>query len=260
MKSSGIIFPKGQDKKNIEKTFSQENLSTRDFRVNSTPAPKDSPISGPAESEIENKQFNYDIQQANSMYYKAQSFNQDRNTYNNNRSVKNSRGKADNSNISKSFIQTSRESWPYRPGMKGSSKQTLRTSVRKPRVLNPRLFIIDHEKARLQEIEYKDKLKRIKGKNYKRTTKKKNKVVIKKSRKSLSNNKPSSKKTENKKRELKSQIEKGRKNESEKEESILSNIFSLNIFENVILRYVVAIISGVSIFGIIFSGLGLISP
>lgn len=42
----------------------------------------------------------------------------------------------------RAFIQTSRKPWTFSPRMNGSSEQTLRTFVRKPRVFNPRLFII----------------------------------------------------------------------------------------------------------------------
>jgi len=221
MKSSGIIFPDRQDEKDIEKTFGQENLSTQNFQVNSSPASKDSPISGPAESEIENKQFKYDIPQKNRRNYISTTY-RSANTSVSNRYKRDPIENLDQSNLSKSFK-------------------------------------VDHERAMIRRKKYKDELKRIKGKNNKRTTKNKNNVVIKKSRKSLSNKKTSSIKTKDKKQELKTQIEKAKKNESEKGESILKDIFSLNIFKNVILRYVVAIISGVIIFGIIFSGLGLIN-
>jgi len=221
MKSSGTIYSDVQDEKDAAKTFGQEYSNVQSLRMDSTSTSPNSPISGPAESEIENKQLNYDIKQRNIRNYIAQTFEKGTNRFNANKSVISTKTRPDDSNIKKSFM-------------------------------------IDHEKARLREKKYKDELEIIKNAS-KKITKKKKKVVVKNDRRSPSNKKTSSVITKNKKRELKTQVKKANNNKSEKKESVLSNIFSLNIFKNVILRYVVAIISGVIIFAIIFSGLGLIS-
>jgi len=120
-----------------------------------------------------------------------------------------------------------------------------------------RSFKIDHEIAEIKRKKYSQELSKLK-----RKSEKKSKTKVMKKRIETSSSSKKSRKTEsrdNKKSELKKKVEKAKIQDDGEKESLFHNILSLNIVENIILRYVVAIISGIIIFGIIFTGLGLIS-
>jgi hypothetical protein len=116
-------------------------------------------------------------------------------------------------------------------------------------------FKIDHKKAEIKRKKYSKELEKLK----KKSNSKKLKTTTRNTRKKKGDTSRRNHKTSDKKKELKEKVERVKKNDNGKDESIFNNLLSLNIVENITLRYVVAIISGIVVFGIIFTGLGLIS-
>lgn len=248
MNSSGIIYPeKKRDKPKTENALKRELKSTP-FDLNASVSntnqtivgdtvkpnvrndriddflniPENYPEGSSMDAEIENKQFKYDIPKINTQNYNSSPI---RTVATNIRSRDSnySNRNDEQSNLSKSFM-------------------------------------IDHEKAMIRRKKYQEELNNIKKNSTKKKKLKKNTSTGKIGRKSSSktSGKKYPKTKTDKKKEIRKHVEKVKQNDKTKKESIFKDIFSLNIVQNIVLRYVVAIVSGIIIFGIIFSGLGLI--
>ena len=244
MKTSGIIFPdENQDNNTTQNTLTSEFpashvVSTQNPQahhssvedadnayVEKNKVGKHLNISsgdleiGSMDVEIENKQFNYDLPQKNTKNY-----------------------------IPLQDSTPTRIS--YQRKNSTNTQDTLESNLSKS-------FKIDHRKAEIKRKEYSRELTKLKRSSLKsKKLKTSNKIRNKTSK---SSNKYKSKTKRNRKKELKTQVAKAKKRDSSKKESIFRDLLSLNIVQNIILRYIVAIIAGIIVFGTIFTGLGLVS-
>lgn len=244
MKTSGIIFPdENQDNNTTQNTLTSESpaslVSSKQNpqahqssieEVDNSYAEKDKVENylnipsgdleiGSMDAEIENKQFNYDLPQKNTKNY-----------------------------IPLQDLTSTRTPYQRRNSVNAKSNEESNLS---------KSFKIDHRKAEIKRKEYSRELTKLKRSSLKsKKLKTSNKIRNKTSK---SSKKYKGKTKVDRKKELKTQVAKAKKHDNSKKESIFRDLLSLNIVENIVLRYVVAIIAGIIVFGTIFTGLGLVS-